>query len=153
MTGALLRIDIRGRGGVSLQGQVERGAEDLSRPHHGGLPQPVHHHRAGQPVGADQHAAVDRAACRLDRRLPRRTAREGRHARSRPSREAEEAWVGHVGEAAGNTLRSTCSSWYVGANIPGKPRVFMPYIGGLPAYIERCEAVVKNGYEGFSLSS
>ena len=68
-----------------------------------------------------------------------------------PSRDAEEAWVGHVGEVAGGTLRSTCSSWYVGANIPGKPRVFMPYIGGFPAYIERCEAVVKNGYEGFSL--
>jgi cyclohexanone monooxygenase len=68
-----------------------------------------------------------------------------------PSREAEEAWVGHVGAAAGGTLRSTCSSWYVGANIPGKPRVFMPYIGGFPAYIERCEAVVKNGYEGFAL--
>ena len=57
-----------------------------------------------------------------------------------------------VGEAAGATLRSSCSSWYIGANIPGKPRVFMPYIGGFPAYIERCEAVVKNGYEGFSLS-
>ena len=52
---------------------------------------------------------------------------------------------------AGGTLRSTCSSWYVGANIPGKPRVFMPYIGGFPAYIERCEAVVKNGYEGFAV--
>ena len=69
-----------------------------------------------------------------------------------PSRQAEDAWVGHVGEAAGITLRSTCSSWYVGANIPGKPRVFMPYIGGLPAYIERCEAVVAKGYEGFALA-
>ena len=67
------------------------------------------------------------------------------------SGEAEEAWVGHVGDAASGTLRSTCSSWYVGANIPGKPRVFMPYIGGFPAYIERCEAVVKNGYEGFAV--
>ena len=87
----------------------------------------------------------------------RRIAECIEHMRSRgatliePSRAAEEAWVGHVGEAAGGTLRSTCSSWYVGANIPGKPRVFMPYIGGFPAYIERCEAVVKNGYEGFSL--
>ena len=67
------------------------------------------------------------------------------------SRDAEEAWVGHVGEAAGATLRSSCSSWYIGANIPGKPRVFMPYIGGFPAYIERCEAVVKDGYEGFAV--
>ena len=51
------------------------------------------------------------------------------------------------------TLRSTCSSWYLGANIPGKPRVFMPYIGGFPAYIAACETVVKNGYEGFALRS
>ena len=43
-------------------------------------------------------------------------------------------------------------SWYVGANIPGKPRVFMPYIGGLPAYIQRCEAVVAGDYAGFALS-
>ncbi|MEA2851467.1 MAG: hypothetical protein QOE02_1486, partial [Rhodospirillaceae bacterium] len=69
-----------------------------------------------------------------------------------PVEAAQEEWVGHVGSVADITLRSTCSSWYVGANIPGKPRVFMPYIGGFPAYIERCETVVKNGYEGFSLT-
>ncbi len=66
-----------------------------------------------------------------------------------PEPEAQDAWNVHVGSVANITLRSTCSSWYVGANIPGKPRVFMPYIGGLPAYIERCEAVVAGGYEGF----
>ncbi|MDB5488872.1 MAG: cyclohexanone monooxygenase, partial [Reyranella sp.] len=69
-----------------------------------------------------------------------------------PVPEAQEAWVGHVGDVSNITLRSTCSSWYVGANIPGKPRVFMPYIGGLPAYIQACETVVKNGYEGFALA-
>ena len=67
-----------------------------------------------------------------------------------PLDEAQEQWVGHVGEAAGTTLRSSCSSWYVGANIPGKPRVFMPYIGGFPAYIERWQAVVAGDYEGFA---
>jgi cyclohexanone monooxygenase len=67
-----------------------------------------------------------------------------------PVEQAEKFWAGEVGGAANITLRSTCSSWYVGANIPGKPRVFMPYIGGLPAYIERCEAVVAKGYEGFA---
>ena len=61
-------------------GQVDRGTEDLSRPHHGGLPQPLHHHRPGQPVGADQHAAVDRAARRMDRRLHRIRALARRHA-------------------------------------------------------------------------
>jgi cyclohexanone monooxygenase len=50
------------------------------------------------------------------------------------------------------SLRSQCNSWYVGANIPGKTRVFMPYIGGFPAYLEKCREVVANGYAGFTLS-
>jgi len=66
--------------------------------------------------------------------------------------DAENAWVEHVTEVAGGNLRSTCSSWYVGANIPGKPRVFMPYIGGFPMYVQKCEEIVRNGYEGFDLS-
>jgi len=69
-----------------------------------------------------------------------------------PVETAEAFWAGEVGGAANITLRSSCSSWYVGANIPGKPRVFMPYIGGLPAYIERCEAVVAKDYEGFAFA-
>ncbi|HTR88447.1 MAG TPA: cyclohexanone monooxygenase, partial [Reyranella sp.] len=69
-----------------------------------------------------------------------------------PTENAEEMWTGEVGKSANLTLRSTCSSWYVGANIPGKPRVFMPYIGGLPAYIEHCERVVGDDYTGFALS-
>ncbi len=48
--------------------------------------------------------------------------------------------------------RAPRGSWYVGANIAGKPRVFMPYIGGVPAYLQKCKEVVANGYEGFLLS-
>jgi len=59
----------------------------------------------------------------------------------------------HVREVAGGSLRPTCSSWYVGANVPGKPRIFMPYIGGFPAYVQKCDAVATNGYEGFALVS
>jgi hypothetical protein len=66
--------------------------------------------------------------------------------------EAEEDWVAHVREVAGGSLRSACSSWYIGANVPGKPRVFMPYIGGFPAYVQKCAAVTANGYEGFALA-
>ena len=47
---------------------------------------------------------------------------------------------------------STCSSWYIGANVPDKPRVFMPYIGGFPAYVQKCDTVAANGYEGFALA-
>jgi len=67
--------------------------------------------------------------------------------------EDEDRWVEHVSEVAQVSLRSTCSSWYVGANIPGRPRVFMPYIGGFPVYVQRCNEVMDAGYEGFVLDS
>jgi len=61
----------------------------------------------------------------------------------------EDAWVEHVNEVSKVSLRSTCSSWYVGANIPGRPIVFMPYIGGFPVYVQKCNEVMSNGYDGF----
>jgi cyclohexanone monooxygenase len=78
--------------------------------------------------------------------------REKGFSRIEAQAEAEENWVSHVRDVAGLSLRSTCSSWYIGANVPGKPRVFMPYIGGFPAYVEKCDAVVADGYEGFALA-
>jgi cyclohexanone monooxygenase len=63
---------------------------------------------------------------------------------------AEDAWVAHVNEVANMTLYPTCNSWYLGANVPGKPRVFMPYLG-YPPYVEKCNEVVAKGYEGFEL--
>ena len=66
-----------------------------------------------------------------------------------PTLDAEDDWVTHVNAAVGNTLYPTCNSWYLGANVPGKPRVFMPYLG-FPAYVRRCEKVVANNYAGFT---
>ena len=57
----------------------------------------------------------------------------------------------HVNDVSTVSLRSTCSSWYVGTNIPGRPRVFMPYIGGFPVYVQKCNEVMNNAYEGFVL--
>ena len=68
-----------------------------------------------------------------------------------PSHEAQDAWVKEVEMVANSTLFPACNSWYVGANITGKPRVFLAYIG-LPPYAEKCAAVVANNYEGFSLA-
>jgi cyclohexanone monooxygenase len=65
--------------------------------------------------------------------------------------EDEDAWVEHVNEVSKVSLRSTCSSWYVGTNIPGRPRVFMPYIGGFPIYVQKCNEVMNGGFEGFVL--
>ena len=81
----------------------------------------------------------------------RTCASSGSSASSRDAA-AEDEWVGHVGEVASRTLRYTCSSWYLGANMPGKPRVFMPYIGGFPKVHRQCSEVAANGYEGFALA-
>ncbi|MGB8399982.1 flavin-containing monooxygenase [Bradyrhizobium sp.] len=68
-----------------------------------------------------------------------------------PVLEDEDAWVDHVNDVSTVSLRSTCSSWYVGANIPGRPRVFMPYIGGFPVYVQKCNEVMTDGFNGFVL--
>jgi cyclohexanone monooxygenase len=67
--------------------------------------------------------------------------------------DSEDAWVAHVNEVADSTLFPRAASWYMGANIPGKPRVFLPYVGGLGRYRAKCDEVASRGYEGFSLDS
>jgi cation diffusion facilitator CzcD-associated flavoprotein CzcO len=64
--------------------------------------------------------------------------------------DAAHAWVAHVNAVAGMTLFPTCNSWYLGANVPGKPRVFMPLLG-FPPYADKCAQVAENGYDGFTL--
>jgi cyclohexanone monooxygenase len=66
--------------------------------------------------------------------------------------EAENEWTAHVSEVAEGTLMTRANSWYLGANIPGKPRVFMPYIGGVGTYRQKCDEVVARGYKGFAVS-
>ena len=68
-----------------------------------------------------------------------------------PTRTYEDDWAEHVNDVSKVSLRSTCSSWYNAANIPGRPRVFMPYIGGFPVYVQRCNEVMNAGYDGFVL--
>jgi cyclohexanone monooxygenase len=75
------------------------------------------------------------------------------YSRIEANQDAEDAWVRHNNEVADRTLYPLANSWYVGANIPGKPRVFMPYVGGVTAYKKKCDEVAARGYEGFCLSS
>lgn len=70
-----------------------------------------------------------------------------------PTQEAEDAWVAHVAEVGNRTLYPKANSWYMGANIPGKPRVFMPYVGGVGTYREECAAIAAQGYPGFRMSA
>ncbi len=74
------------------------------------------------------------------------------YARIEADRAAQDDWVRHVNEVADSTLYPLANSWYVGANIPGKPRVFMPYVGGFAGYKQKCDAVAANDYEGFVLT-
>jgi cation diffusion facilitator CzcD-associated flavoprotein CzcO len=66
--------------------------------------------------------------------------------------EAEAGWVQHVAEVGALTLFPTADSWYMGANVPGKARVFLPYLGGVGTYRELCDGVATNGYQGFALT-
>jgi cation diffusion facilitator CzcD-associated flavoprotein CzcO len=152
ITGALLEIDIRGRDGAPLAEQWAAGPRTYLGLCVAGFPNLFMITGPGSPsvlsnmvVSIEQHA--DWILDCLD------------HLRSRglnrieASAQAEDSWVRHVGELAGRTLYPRAASWYVGANIPGKPRVFMPYTGGCGTYRKECEQVVERGYEGFILGS
>ena len=78
--------------------------------------------------------------------------RERDLARIEPMLQAEDEWVDSVNEAAAGSLMVRANSWYMGANVPGKPRIFMPYIGGAGAYRQTCDQVVADGYAGFAMS-
>lgn len=65
--------------------------------------------------------------------------------------EAQDAWTHHVNAIAAKTIYPSCNSWYLGANVAGKPRVFMPYVG-FPDYVKRCEKIVEDGFTGFRFS-
>ena len=75
------------------------------------------------------------------------------HTRVMAKEDAQRRWVDHVREVANSTLYPLANSWYMGANIPGKPRVFMPYVAGVEAYTKECNRIVEEGYEGFEFSS
>ena len=77
---------------------------------------------------------------------------QNQHQIIEPQPDAEEAWVAEVNAVANRTLFPRTNSWFMGANVPGKPRVFLPYVGGFAAYTKICDAVVSEGYKGFSFA-
>jgi cyclohexanone monooxygenase len=151
MTGALAAIDIRGRDGVALVDKWEGGPQTYLGLMSAGMPNLFMITGPGSPsvlsnmiVSIEQHVdwMIDLFA----------------HMRAKgidtvePTAEAESNWGQHVNEAGNRTLYVKAASWYMGANIPGKPRVFMPYIGGVGVYRQECDAVAANGYEGLVMT-
>ena len=151
MTGTLARVDIRGREGLALNDKWAEGPRTYLGLMSAGFPNLFTITGPGSPsvlsnmvVSIEQH--VEWIADLLDD-MERRGARL-----VEPLPESEAPWGDHVNAIAETTIFMQANSWYLGANIPGKPRVFMPLAAGFPAYVERCAAVASNGYEGFALA-
>jgi cation diffusion facilitator CzcD-associated flavoprotein CzcO len=152
MTGPLLGPDITGVGGARLRDKWAAGPRTYLGIATAGFPNFFTVTGPGSPsvlvnmaVAIEQHVdwVADCIAYLGERSLSSIDA----------TVEAEDAWVDHVNEVANFTLFPQANSWYMGANVPGKPRVFMPYIGGLPRYTKVCNEVAADGYRGFTLTS
>jgi cyclohexanone monooxygenase len=150
MTGALDRIDIRGMGGLRLKDKWAAGPRTYLGLQSEGFP------NLFTITGPQSPSVLTNMAPSIEQHVNFIAELIG-HMRARglttvePERPAEDAWVEHVGAIAAATLYPTCNSWYLGANIPGKPRVFLAHLG-FPPYVERCREVVAKGYEGFVLA-
>ncbi len=150
MTGPLLRMGITGRNGLTLAEKWHAGARTYLGLATAEFPNLFMVTGPGSPsVLASMITAIEQHVDWIAEAI----AYIDSHSYDviEPTLEAENAWVDHVNALADATLFRLANSWYVGANIPGKPRVFLPYVGGLGAYRARCDAVAGNGYEGFAL--
>ena len=152
MTGSVAKIDICGRDGQTLNQKWAEGPKTYLGLMSAGFPNLFIITGPGSPsvlsnmiVSIEQHVdwIADCVAYMRDRGLEVMEA----------SKEAEDKWVAHVNEVAHSTLYPQANSWYMGANIPGKPQIFMPYIGGVGAYRQICNNVAAKGYEGFAMTA
>ena len=153
LTGPLLAIDIRGRSGRALRDEWAEGPRTYLGLQVTGFPNMFTITGPGSPsVLTNMPTAIEQHVDWIADCLAH--MRERGVTRIEPTADAEAAWGEHVQEAAGRTLLpQAASSWYLGANVPGKPRVFMPYAGGLADYRRRCDEVAAAGYAGFALSA
>jgi cyclohexanone monooxygenase len=152
MTGSVAKIDIRGRGGMTLNQKWAEGPKTYLGLMSEGFPDLFMITGPGSPsvlsnmlVSIEQH--VDWISDCIA------FMRERGHTIIEATTDAEEQWVAHVNEVAQMTLYPRANSWYMGANIPGKPRIFMPYIGGVGTYRRICDEVAAKGYRGFAMTT
>jgi cyclohexanone monooxygenase len=151
MTGPLNKIDIRGRDGRRLRDKWADGPRTYLGLMSAGYPNlftitgpQSPSVLSNMPVSIEQHvefiariigAVRDRGAQAIE-----------------PTSQAEDAWVAHNQEVAQASLFPTADTWYMGANIPGKPRVFMPYLGLVGPYRQKCDEIAAAGFEGFEFT-
>jgi cyclohexanone monooxygenase len=152
MTGSVAKIDITGRDGLTLNRKWAEGPKTYLGLMSAGFPNLFIITGPGSPsvlsnmiVSIEQHVdwISDCIAYMRDHGFDSLEA----------EKDAEDKWVAHVNEVAFSTLYPQANSWYMGANIPGKPRIFMPYIGGVGPYRQICNEVAARGYEGFAMTA
>lgn len=150
MTGSILRMDIRGRKGVRLADRWAEGPRTYLGLAVAGFPNMFVVTGPGSPsVLANMPMAIEQHVEWIGRCIAEVDAR-GVHG-IEPTEAAEEQWAEQVAAAVNETLYAKANSWYLGANIPGKKRVFMPYVGGFARYEAICNQVAEHGYEGFDM--
>jgi cation diffusion facilitator CzcD-associated flavoprotein CzcO/acetyl esterase/lipase len=149
MTGAIVSVDVRGRDGQTLAAKWKEGPRTYLGLMTRGFPNFFMITGPGSPsvlsnmvVSIEQHADWV-SDCLEHMRAERLEVIE-------PTAVAEAGWVQHVNDCADITLFPRAESWYMGANVPGKPRVFLPYVGGVDRYRTACDEVVQRDYLGFA---
>lgn len=150
MTGSVVRMDITGLDGVTIKDRWADGPHNYLGLAVDGFPNLFNLQGPGSPsVFATMVTGIEHQVDWITDCIT--WMDEHGHRTIAPTLEAVEDWVDEVAAVAEPSLRSKCDSWYIGSNIEGKPRVFMPYIGGFPRYVETCRAVADDGYRGFRL--
>jgi len=152
MTGALTRIDIQGRDGRHLRDDWADGPHTFLGIGTEGYPNLFICVGPGSPGVLATYPPQIELQVGWIAEFVRYLVEHG-YTRAEPDAAAQDEWGEHVNELARGTMftAESCNSWYLGANIEGKPRVFLPYVGGIPKYMGRCNEVAANGYEGFVL--
>jgi cation diffusion facilitator CzcD-associated flavoprotein CzcO len=151
ITGSLLRVDIRGGEGQALSDKWSTGPRTFLGLATAGFPNLFMINGPGSPsVLSNMVQSIEQHVDFIVTLIAHMAESGYQTVVADPA--AEDAWAAHNQEAVERTLRATNDSWYVGANIPGRPRVFMPYAGGVPAYLQRCAQVVADNYAGFTFS-
>ena len=152
MTGPLLSIDITGEDGRSLRDDWAAGPRTYLGLQVPGYPNMFTVTGPGSPsVLANMPVAIEQHTQWIADCIAH--LRDVGASRIEADAEAAAEWMAHVNEAAHETLLPKANhSWYLGANVPGKPRVFMPYAGGMARYAAKCREVVQDGYRGFKVS-
>jgi cation diffusion facilitator CzcD-associated flavoprotein CzcO len=153
MTGSLLRMDIRGRDGLALAQAWSAGPRNYLGLQVAGFPNLFMVTGPGSPsVLCNMPVAIEQHVEWITDCIAHMRANGLK--RVEPSEEAVDSWVARVNDAANATLLPQAKhSWYLGANVPGKPRVFMPYAGGMAHYRKICADIAANNYQGFKLSA